>query len=135
MQAIRSKDTKPELEIRRRLHAHGFRYRIHARPLKELRRTADIVFTRVRIAVFVDGCFWHGCPDHGTIPVTNADYWIPKLRRNRDRDQETVRILEASGWTVLRYWEHSDPAEVVARIEALYRDVDPAVASSQQQTG
>jgi DNA mismatch endonuclease (patch repair protein) len=113
----KARDTKPELAVRRLLHADGFRYRVNFRPSRELRRTADIVFTRRRVAVFIDGCFWHGCPLHGTSPKANSDYWGPKLARNVERDLETTAVLTASGWTVLRFWEHENPADVAALVE------------------
>ena len=111
MVANRRRDTSPELAVRRSLHALGLRYRVDFAPLGG-RRRADIVFTRQRIAVFIDGCFWHGCPDHATIPKRNASYWVPKLRRNIERDRETDSLLRAAGWTVLRYWEHEDALSV-----------------------
>jgi len=113
----KARDTKPELAVRRLLHAHGFRYRVNFRLDPSLRRTADIVFTRCRVAVFIDGCFWHGCPLHGTSPKANAEYWGPKLARNVERDLETTAFLTASGWTVLRFWEHENPADVAALVE------------------
>ena len=112
----RSRDTKPELAVRRRLHAAGFRYRVAHRPVKDLRRTADIVFTRQRIAVFIDGCYWHACPRHGTTAKSNTGYWSAKLAGNVARDADTNARLEADGWTVLRYWEHEHPSEVAADI-------------------
>jgi DNA mismatch endonuclease, patch repair protein len=118
MQANRSRDTGPELAVRRLLHAHGFRYRVSARPLPALRRQADIVFPKKRIAIFIDGCFWHGCPEHGRAEFRhNTQYWPAKIETNRVRDEETNRLLEDAGWTVLRYWEHEDPVDVVTRIE------------------
>jgi DNA mismatch endonuclease (patch repair protein) len=116
-----SRDTKPELAVRRLLHAGGLRYRVDFRPIKEVRGRADIVFTRRRIAVFIDGCFWHVCPIHATAPKANAEYWTPKLARNVERDAETTAKLEAAGWTVLRYWEHESPTDVAASIEAALR--------------
>lgn len=84
-----------------------------------MRRTADIVFGPARVAVFVDGCFWHGCPEHGTrIPSTNEWYWPVKIKRNKDRDADTTQRLESGGWTVVRVWEHESVAAAVARIEA-----------------
>ncbi len=121
MQANRSRDTGPEIAIRQRLHARGLRYRVDARPLEGLRRRADVVFRLAMVAVFVDGCFWHCCPSHGTIPATNADYWIPKLARNVERDRDTDRILRAAGWTVVRVWEHQDPDASARRIERAVR--------------
>jgi DNA mismatch endonuclease (patch repair protein) len=117
----RSRDTKPELAVRRLLHAGGLRYRVDFRPLSSLRSRGDIVFTRRRIAVFIDGCFWHGCPLHATSPKANADYWGPKLARNIERDLETSAALRASGWTVLRFWEHEPPAEVAGAIARVVR--------------
>lgn len=121
MVANRSKNTAPELAVRSLLHARGLRYRVHARPLAASRRTADIVFTRRKIAVFIDGCFWHACPDHFTMPRANADYWGPKIERNQQRDREVDAALRAAGWTVLRFWEHEPPADVVSRIEGIVR--------------
>lgn len=111
-----TRDTAPELVIRTRLHALGLRYRVHTRPLSSFRRTADIVFTRVRVAVFVDGCFWHGCPDHRTFPKTNEQWWERKLERNVERDAETNRVLEDAGWVVVRVWEHESPDAAALRI-------------------
>jgi DNA mismatch endonuclease, patch repair protein len=107
------RDTKPELAVRRLLHARGLRYRVDLAPLTGYRRRADVVFTRRHIAVFIDGCFWHGCPQHYRVPGTNAGYWQPKIARNVERDAETTVALVAAGWTVLRYWEHMPAAEIV----------------------
>jgi DNA mismatch endonuclease (patch repair protein) len=115
------RDTKPELAVRRLLHARGYRYRVDYRPIREVRSRADVAFTRRKIAVFIDGCFWHVCPIHATHPKANADYWAPKLARNVERDAETTVKLQAAGWTVLRYWEHEAPADVAAAIEAALR--------------
>jgi DNA mismatch endonuclease (patch repair protein) len=87
------------------------------------RRRVDIVFPRERVAVFVDGCFWHSCPDHATHPRANAEFWRSKLQRNVDRDRDTDGRLEALGWTVLRFWEHEDPGAAADRIEAVVRTV------------
>lgn len=102
--------------MRRLVHAMGLRYRVNARPLAQLRRTADLVFTRRRVAVFIDGCFWHGCPEHHRRPGVNVDYWNEKVERNRQRDSATDAALAAAGWTVLRFWAHVDPAEVAAAV-------------------
>ena len=107
------RDTKPELAVRRMLHARGLRYRVDLAPLKGFRRRADVVFTRRRIAIFIDGCFWHGCPLHYRVPGKNAGYWEPKIARNVERDAETTVALVEAGWTVLRYWEHMPAAEIV----------------------
>ncbi|GAA1739312.1 very short patch repair endonuclease [Nonomuraea bangladeshensis] len=117
MQSNRGKDTRPELALRRAVHALGLRYRVSVRPLPSVRRTADLVFPKVKVAVFMDGCFWHGCPDHHTKSATNAEYWAEKVRRNRERDAETDRLLREAGWTVVRVWEHEEAirsAELVA---------------------
>lgn len=106
MQAIRSRDTKPEHLIRRLVHAQGLRYRVAARPLPELRRTADLVFRPAKVAVFVDGCYWHGCPEHYVAPRTNPGYWSDKVARNVARDRDTDKRLTEAGWLVLRFWEH-----------------------------
>ncbi|WP_350274839.1 very short patch repair endonuclease [Kribbella sp. HUAS MG21] len=120
------RDTKPEIELRRRLHRLGYRYRVNS-PLPGLsRRRADITFTARRIAVFVDGCFWHGCPEHGTSPRNNGAWWAQKLRRNVDRDRETDSYLRETGWTVVRVWEHEDPDSAVRRVvEALTTERKP----------
>ncbi|MFD6170907.1 very short patch repair endonuclease [Streptomyces coeruleorubidus] len=113
MQAIRSRDTKPEQLIRRLVHARGLRYRVAARPLPDLRRTADMVFRPVKVAVFIDGCYWHGCPEHYVPPRTNSGYWSEKVLRNVARDRDTDRLLEEAGWLVLRFWEH-EPSDACA---------------------
>ncbi|MER7935028.1 MULTISPECIES: very short patch repair endonuclease [unclassified Streptomyces] len=106
MQAVRSRDTQPEKLIRRLVHAQGLRYRVAARPLPDLRRTADMVFRPAKVAVFIDGCYWHGCPQHYVSPKTNSGYWSEKITRNINRDCETNTRLEEAGWLVLRFWEH-----------------------------
>ena len=116
MQANRSRDTRPEMAIRRLLHAMGLRYRVDVRPVKKVRRRADVVFGPARVAVFVDGCFWHCCPEHGSVPATNVDYWVPKLERNVERDEETNALLKKEGWRVIRIWEHQDPVASARRI-------------------
>ncbi len=121
MLANKSRDTRPELLVRSLVHRRGLRYRISARPLPGLRRTADLVFRPARVAVFIDGCYWHGCPQHYKEPKTNSDYWREKIDRNRKRDQETDSLLAAEGWTVLRFWEHDDPETVAAAIEMSVR--------------
>jgi DNA mismatch endonuclease (patch repair protein) len=107
MQATR--DTSPERALRRELHARGLRYRVHLRPEPALRVTVDIAFTRARLAVFVDGCFWHRCPEHGTLPRANAHWWLDKLNTNVARDRRTDTALTQRGWTVIRVWEHTPP--------------------------
>lgn len=118
MQDQPARDTRPEMALRRLLHAAGLRYRVDRAPLPGLRRRADVVFGPARVAVFVDGCFWHGCPDHGTRPRTNEQWWSDKLERNRQRDLDTETRLLAAGWQVLRVWEHEDPAAAAQRVRA-----------------
>ena len=115
------RDTKPELAVRRLLHASGLRYRVDMRPNSDVRTRADIVFTRQRVAEFIDGCFWHSCPIHATRPRGNADYWLPKLARNAERDVEVAEALRSAGWTVLRFWEHQPAEEATAAIIAEIR--------------
>jgi len=123
MSALRRRDTNPELEVRRLLHAAGLRYRVaHPVPGRP-RRTIDIAFTRRKVAVFIDGCFWHGCPEHGTRPTSNAEWWSAKLAANQARDEDTTALLEEQGWLVLRVWEHEPPGEVLAQVVAAARDV------------
>lgn len=124
MRSQRQRDTAAELSLRSVLHRNGLRFRVHY-PLLKLRRTADIAFPRLRIAVFVDGCFWHGCPEHGTWPKANAEWWREKIDSNRSRDADTDRKLAEAGWCVVRVWEHEQP-EVAARvIEAAVRNARP----------
>lgn len=118
MQSQRARDTAPELALRRLLHAHGLRYRVDYSPLPGLRRRADVVFTRARVAVFVDGCFWHSCPEHGNRPRANPSWWAAKLARTSVRDADFDQQLALAGWAVVRAWEHED-AGAVAREVAL----------------
>jgi DNA mismatch endonuclease (patch repair protein) len=116
MQANRGRDTKPEMAIRRAAHAAGLRYRVDHRPIPTLNRRADLVFPRAKVAVFVDGCFWHGCPEHHTVAKSNARFWAEKVRRNCKRDAETDSLLADGGWTVIRAWEHEPAEAVIAQI-------------------
>ncbi|MDN3354622.1 very short patch repair endonuclease [Actinomadura sp. DC4] len=123
MRANRRADTKPEVALRRALHGLGYRYRKDFRLDLPggVRVRPDIVFTAKKIAVFVDGCFWHVCPEHGRQPTTNEWYWTPKLRRNMERDRAADAALTASGWQVVRLWEHEPlPSAVDAVVEALH---------------
>lgn len=122
MRGNRRRDTTPEMALRRAVHALGLRYRVDARPLADLNRRADLVFSRARVAVFLDGCYWHGCPEHGTMSKTNPDYWVPKIARNRERDAETDARLRHAGWLPLRFWEHEDPHEAATDVERAVRD-------------
>ncbi|MFJ7255401.1 very short patch repair endonuclease [Streptomyces sp. NPDC098085] len=117
-----SRDTAPEVAVRKLLHAAGLRYRVNTPVPGMPRRTIDIAFGAAKIAVFMDGCFWHGCPQHATQPKSNAEWWRAKLAKNMARDRQTTEHLEAAGWTVLRFWEHEDPA-AVARAVAQAREV------------
>lgn len=117
MQRQQTRDTQPELVIRRFLHAAGLRYRVDVPPLPTLRRRADVVFGPTKVALFIDGCFWHGCPEHGARPThSNPTYWADKIRRNRERDHHTDTLLEAAGWISVRVWEHENPREVAERV-------------------
>ena len=116
MQGNRRRDTAPEVAVRRLLHAAGLRYRVDVQPLPDLRRRADVVFRRERVAVFIDGCYWHGCPEHGTTPSTNTGYWSAKVLANRARDRDTDARLAEAGWAGVRYWEHEEPVEVAADV-------------------
>ncbi|MGW0833510.1 very short patch repair endonuclease [Streptomyces prunicolor] len=118
MSRQRSKDTGAELAVRRLLHAAGLRYRVEYPVPGMARRRIDVAFTRTRVAVLIDGCFWHGCPEHATRPKANAEWWREKLDRNMARDRETTEHLIARGWTVLRFWEHESPDTVAARVAA-----------------
>ncbi|RDH77067.1 very short patch repair endonuclease [Mycolicibacterium moriokaense] len=116
MQSNRGRDTKPEVALRSAVHALGLRYRVGVRPIKNLRRTADLVFTRAKVAVFLDGCFWHGCPQHHSVAATNAKFWADKVDGNRARDRDTDLRLREAGWESLRIWEHEDPSEAALRV-------------------
>jgi DNA mismatch endonuclease (patch repair protein) len=117
MRAIRRRDTGPEMEIRSLLHRAGLRYRVdHRIGTGRSAPRPDIAFTKQRIAVFIDGCFWHQCPEHATMPKANRDFWAPKLRRNVERDRENDAALRAMGWTVLRFWEHEEAERAAAEI-------------------
>jgi DNA mismatch endonuclease (patch repair protein) len=116
MKGNRAIDTAPERAVRSALHRAGFRYRKHAKPLAGLRCAADLVFRTERVAVFIDGCYWHRCPQHGTSPTTNSDYWRAKLNRNVARDRRNDAALLQAGWLVVRAWEHEPASDVVARV-------------------
>lgn len=125
MQSNKGRDTKPELLVRRAVHALGLRYKVSVRPLPKLRRTADLVFTKAKIAVFVDGCFWHGCPTHHTVAKTNAEFWATKVAGNESRDRETDRLLTEAGWLVIRIWEHELPDTAAQRVRDAWRSRTP----------
>src|SRR4051812_10584935 len=119
MQGNRSRDTRPEVAVRSALHRRGLRFRKHTRPLPGLKCEADAVFPRERVAVFIDGCFWHGCPEHGKRPGEPGSYWHAKRERNAARDRRNDRALEAAGWLVVRVWEHEVPDLVAGRVRDL----------------
>ncbi|MCA0156078.1 very short patch repair endonuclease [Tsukamurella sp. M9C] len=120
MQSNRRRDTGPELALRREVHRRGLRFFVDRAPLRELaRRRADLVFPRLKVAVYLDGCFWHGCPEHHSVSKTNAQFWATKVANNRARDEDTNQRLEEAGWTVIRVWEHEDPAVAAAEIKAV----------------
>jgi DNA mismatch endonuclease, patch repair protein len=116
MQRVRQKNTSAEAALRRELHARGLRYRIHVPVLTKSRRVADIAFRGLRVAVFVDGCFWHGCPVHGTWPKQNAEFWRAKIEANMARDKNTDERLRAEGWKVIRVWAHEEPNVAAGRV-------------------
>lgn len=119
MSRARRRDTAPEIALRKALHAEGLRYRVAFPVPGQRRRTIDIAFTRQKVAVFVDGCFWHGCPEHGTAPRANSEWWRRKLEANRARDRDTDELLRDRGWAVLRVWEHEGAAEAAAKVRFL----------------
>ncbi|CAM4454559.1 very short patch repair endonuclease [Nocardia ninae] len=122
MQGNRSKNTTPELALRRLLHQRGLRYRVDSRPIPEFRRRADLVFHSDRVAVFVDGCFWHGCPDHYRSATRNEQFWREKIVGNQARDHETTGRLIEAGWAVVRVWEHEDVGKAANLIEQLLQE-------------
>jgi DNA mismatch endonuclease (patch repair protein) len=116
MAANQRRDTNPELRLRSRLHGLGYRFRVDfpipvpgRRPVRP-----DIAFTRMRVAIFLDGCFWHGCPEHWSAPKSNVEYWIAKIERNRERDRQADFLLVEAGWLVVRIWEH-EPLRTAAQ--------------------
>lgn len=121
MQNTPRRDTPSELALRHELHRRGLRYRVDIRPVSTLRRRADIVFQRAKVAVFCDGCYWHGCTEHATWPKHNADWWRHKIEANRRRDRDTDAQLISAGWAVIRVWEHEDPSSAAEFIEATVR--------------
>ena len=126
MSKQRRANTAPELALRRELHRSGLRYFVDRPPIKGQRRRADVVFPRLRIAVYVDGCFWHRCPAHATDPKNNAQWWADKLAGNVARDRATDAALTAAGWRVVRVWEHEDPHAAAERITALVERSKPS---------
>lgn len=122
MSTLARRDTLPELALRRELHRRGMRFRVQLKVPGNNRRTIDIALTRARLAVYVDGCFWHGCPEHHHRPRTNAEWWDWKIGRNRERDRSTDADLLSAGWDVLRVWEHEDPRDAADRVQQRYAE-------------
>lgn len=117
MKRVKQKDTAAELALRSALHGHGLRFRLHRRIEGVV---VDVVFVTAKVAVFVDGCFWHGCPLHATFPKSNESYWLPKLAGNRERDLRQSEKLRSAGWGVIRLWEHEclpTTGKTIGRIE------------------
>lgn len=122
MSKQKSRNTGIEMALRRALHSAGLRYRVHRRPVKGVRREADLVFGPARVAVFVDGCFWHGCPEHATWPKNNAEFWRDKIETNRQRDTDTDARLDEAGWLALRIWEHETVEDAATRVTTAVRE-------------
>lgn len=122
MSRVRRAHTAPELAIRRELHRRGLRYRVNMSLPGIGKIRPDILFTRIQVAVFIDGCFWHRCPEHGSSPKANADWWRRKLDTNVERDRKTDTVLADAGWTVIRIWEHEDATAAADRVESLVRN-------------
>lgn len=122
MAAVRSTDTAPELRLRSELHARGIRFRL-GQAVSTASRTVkpDLVFKWARLAVFVDGCFWHGCPEHCRRPGSNSEYWTAKIDRNVDRDRAVDEALHVDGWTVMHFWEHENPSEAATTVQRFLR--------------
>ena len=127
MRGNKGRDTRPELAVRSAAHALGLRYRVGIRPIPGVRRTADLVFTRAKVAVFVDGCFWHGCPEHHRPATVNQEFWTSKIQGNVARDADTNARLMEAGWRVVRIWEHEQPAAAAAKIFAAVRGGTPGL--------
>jgi DNA mismatch endonuclease (patch repair protein) len=121
MKAVRRRNTRAEVELRSQLHRQGLRFRLHRPIVPGVRRKPDIVFGPPRVAVFVDGCFWHGCPRHGTAAKANAAFWREKIAANKRRDADTNRRLRSAGWKVIRVWEHENPERAAGRIDRVVK--------------
>jgi DNA mismatch endonuclease (patch repair protein) len=119
MAMVRTSGTLPEMRLRSILHRRGLRYRVDYRPPVAVRCRLDIAFTVARVAVLVDGCFWHGCPEHASWPKSNADWWRAKIDRNRERDAKATHALRDAGWAVLRVWEHESAEDAADRVQGL----------------
>lgn len=117
MQANKSRDTGPEVALRKELFRRGLRYRVSLAPIDGVRRTIDIAFPGAKVAVMVDGCFWHGCPEHHRPPKAHGEYWEAKVQRNMARDQATTQMLQDAGWRVIRLWEHEPTREMADTVQ------------------
>lgn len=123
MATAKRRDTAPEMLLRRELHRRGRRFRVVLKVPGNNRRTIDIAFPKQKLAVFVDGCFWHGCPEHGTKPSANAQWWLVKLAANAQRDHDTNRLLGDAEWTVIRVWEHVSPSDAADAVERVLDEI------------
>jgi len=132
MANVRQKGTDAEVALRKEMHRIGLRYRVDYEVLRQPRRVADVAFPGRKVAVFVDGCFWHGCPEHATWPKQNANFWREKIEANRRRCADTNHRLRSLGWTVLRFWSHESPAEAARAVARVVAEADArsAVPSS-----
>lgn len=133
MRRQRTRDTGPEMALRRELHRRGLRYRVDRRVLPATTRRSDIVFVGARVVVDVRGCYWHGCQEHGSLPTANSEWWTAKIATTRLRDEDTELRLREAGWDVIVVWEHDDPQAVAAAIEARVKGTT-AVASTTPRT-
>ncbi len=134
MAKVRQKETGAEVALRQEMHRIGLRYRVDYEVLRKPRRVADVAFPGRKIAVFVDGCFWHGCPEHATWPKQNAEFWREKIEANRRRDADTNDRLRSLGWTVLRFWSHESPAEAAKAVARVVAKVDTEHRASSSGT-
>lgn len=128
---MQSRNTAPEMRLRKALWARGCRYRLHA----HIPGSPDIVFAAARLAVFVDGCFWHGCPEHYTAPVANSEFWRMKLERNVSRDRSVDRTLATAGWKVLRFWEHEIDASLPLAVDMVVKTLARSTVCSADENG
>lgn len=137
MKKVRVRDTEEEMAVRRWLFAQGFRYRVQYRPKEPKigRSSIDIAFPGKQIAIFIDGCFWHGCPEHGAIPKANSEWWSNKLDENHESDRRVTKILQEAGWTVLRFWTHQPPTEIVEEIAGILNDMNLLRKTSKTKQG
>lgn len=131
MSRQRSRDTAPEIAVRKILHRSGLRFRTDVKLESDLRTRADIAWSGLKLAIFIDGCFWHGCPEHATRPIANQQWWAQKLDANIARDRRTDAELERRGWTVRRYWEHQPPESVARDIAQVKMQIGAQATSGR----